>query len=74
MLLLTLTTCKTMNLTNAFVWALVVLTYSFALLLQATESRDFKIRRLRDEGYTWKQISLEYGVSQATVRRWSLIQ
>ena len=63
-----------MTLTNTFVWMLVIFTYPFVLLNQVTESRDFKIRRLRDEGFTWKQISIEYGVSQATVRRWSLIQ
>ena len=57
--------------TNALVWALVLLMLPVHLLLWATESRHTRIQRLRRQGQTWKTIATRYGVSTSTVRRWA---
>ena len=57
--------------TNALVWALVLLMLPIHLLLWATESRHTRIQRLRRQGQTWKTIATRYGVSTSTVRRWA---
>ena len=57
--------------TNALIWALVLLMLPIHLLLWATESRHTRIQRLRRQGQTWKTIATRYGVSASTVRRWA---
>ena len=57
--------------TNALIWALVLLMLPFHLILWATESRHTHIQRLRRQGLTWKTIATRYGVSTSTVRRWA---
>ena len=52
-------------------WALALITIPVILLLQATESRPFKIRRWRKQGLTWKSIATKLGCSQSTARRWA---
>ena len=57
--------------TNALIWALVLLMLPIHLLLWATESRHTRIQRLRRQGLTWQTIATRYGVSTSTVRRWA---
>ena len=56
---------------RALAWMLVLALFPVVLLLWATESRHTRIRRMRRNGATWKEIAARYGVSQTTVRRWS---
>jgi len=57
--------------TNALVWALVLLMLPLHLLLWATESKGTTVRRLRRQGLTWKSIAARFNVSPSTVRRWA---
>jgi hypothetical protein len=56
---------------TAFAWVLVLLFLPIVVLFWATESRHTRIRRLRRNGVTWKQIAERYNVSATTARRWS---
>ena len=57
--------------TTTLAWALVLLTLPVIVLLWATESRSFRIRRLRLQGQTWTAIATRYGVSPTTAKRWA---
>jgi len=57
--------------TNALVWALVLLMLPLHLLLWATESKGTTVRRLRRQGLTWKSIAARFNASPSTVRRWA---
>jgi DNA invertase Pin-like site-specific DNA recombinase len=57
--------------TNALVWALVLLMLPLHLLLWATESKGTTVRRLRRQGLTWKSIANRLGCSPTTARRWA---
>ena len=52
-------------------WAAALITLPLVLLFLATESKPFKIRRLRRQGQTWKAIASQLGCSQSTARRWA---
>lgn len=53
-------------------WATAVLLLPVLVLLWATESKAQRIRRWRSTGRPWRVIAAHYGVSQTTVRRWSM--
>lgn len=54
-------------------WVAALILLPLIVLAWATESRHTRIQRLRKSGYTWKTIAARYGVSQSTVRRWSMV-
>ncbi|AIQ97415.1 helix-turn-helix domain-containing protein [Prochlorococcus sp. MIT 0801] len=42
------------------------------LFIWALDTKKTRINRYRKYGWNWKKISLVYGVSPSTVRRWSM--
>ena len=50
---------------------LAILTIPLAVLLWATESRATRIKRLKRNGWTWKQIAARYGCAPSTAARWA---
>jgi uncharacterized protein YerC len=59
------------NLICPLAWVAVLITLPLVLLFKSTESKAFRVRRLRRQGLTWKSIASQLGVSQTTARRWA---
>ncbi len=51
---------------------LLFIVFPLILISYIAESKKQRIKRMRGNKWTWKQISEYYKVSQTTVRRWSM--
>jgi hypothetical protein len=61
-----------MTTTCLLAWAAALLLLPVLVVLNLTESKPFKARRLRRQGLTWKACAARMGCSATTARRWAL--
>jgi hypothetical protein len=65
------TTTNLLNQMTCFIaWAAALLLLPVIVLLWLTESRTTRIKRMRNNGWTWDRIGKHYGVHRTTARRW----
>jgi len=55
-----------------FIWAAMLVVLPILVIWHFTKSKNQRVREMRNRGWTWKRIAAKYGVSQSTVRRWSM--